>query len=108
MVSIFSHNPYAATESTRLKNLTSLQCYNQIVDGTKIFLIWQLVLARIVFYISSVIYGSQPQVGAFTEGWLGVVRVLQINTLVAKLCAAEHLCALVVEPAGVWRAVSLL
>jgi len=94
----FSHLLHAATDSTLGPQLTPLQRYTQIVNGTRNMLDYAVAqrVSRFLLTSSGGVYGPQPQdMDAFPEDFNGMPDPLRPEHAysVAKRCA-EHLCAL--------------
>lgn len=101
----FSHILHAATDSTLGPQLSLLERYQQIVDGTRNIL--ELTVAtganRFLLTSSGGVYGPQPRAMDYmSETYLGMPdpMVPQNVYSVAKRCA-EHLCALYEERYGI-------
>jgi UDP-glucuronate decarboxylase len=101
----FTHVLHAATDSTNGPQLSPLQRYDQIVNGTKNVL--DLAVAssasRVLLTSSGGVYGPQPpDIERIPEDYLGMPNPLNPNNAysVAKR-AAEHLCALYAEEYGI-------
>jgi len=100
----FTHVLHAATDSTIGPNLTLLQRYDQIVDGTRNIL--DLAVAtgarRFLLTSSGAIYGPQPaDLDAIPEEWSGSPSLIESSTVYGQAKrAAEHLCTLVGEQHG--------
>jgi len=95
---VFSHLLHAATDSTLGPQLTPLQRYTQIVDGTRNMLDYAVAqrISRFLLTSSGGVYGLQPQdMAAIPEDFNGMPDPLRPEHAygVAKRCA-EHLCAL--------------
>jgi dTDP-glucose 4,6-dehydratase len=94
----FTHVLHAATDSTIGPSLTTLQRYDQIVEGTRNIL--DLALAtgarRFLLTSSGAIYGPQPtDLAAIPEDWPGSPPLAEPSTAYGQAKrAAEHLCAL--------------
>ena len=100
----FTHVLHAATESTNGPQLTPLQRFDQIVNGTRNIL--DLALdsgaSRFLLTSSGGVYGPQPpDMERIPEEYAGMPDPLNPNNAysVAKRCA-EHLCALYQERHG--------
>lgn len=100
----FTHVLHAATDSTNGPQLTPLQRYDQIVNGTKNVL--DLAVAsgasRFLLTSSGGVYGPQPpEMERIPEDYLGMPDPMNpCNAYsVAKRCA-EHLCALYQDQHG--------
>jgi dTDP-glucose 4,6-dehydratase len=94
----FSHLLHAATDSTLGPQLTPLQRYTQIVDGTRNMLDYAVSerISRFLLTSSGGVYGPQPQdMAAIPEDFNGMPDPLRPEHAysVAKRCA-EHLTAL--------------
>lgn len=96
--SSFSHVLHAAADSTLGPQLTPLQRYDQIVNGTRNVL--DLAVAcgakRFLLTSSGAVYGTQPpHLGCIPEDWHGIPDPLNpANAYGVAKRAAEHLCAL--------------
>jgi UDP-glucuronate decarboxylase len=94
----FTHVLHAATDSTTGPQLTPLQRFNQIIEGTSHIL--DLAVAtgarRFLLTSSGGIYGPQPaELEAIPEDWPGCPPLDQSSTAYSQAKrAAEHLCAL--------------
>lgn len=97
----FTHVLHAATETSTVSSLTPLQCYDQIVDGTRNTL--DLAVAtgarRFLLTSSGAVYGPQPsELTAIPEDWQGSPPLDEPSTAYGQAKrVAEHLCALVGE-----------
>jgi len=95
----FTHVLHAATESTIGPSLTSLQCYDQIVDGTRNILDFAVAAGarRFLLTSSGAIYGPQPaDLAAISEDCPTSPPLAESSTAYGQAKrAAEHLCALV-------------
>jgi dTDP-glucose 4,6-dehydratase len=94
----FSHLLHAATDSTLGPQLTPLQRYTQIVDGTRNMLDYSVAqrISRFLLTSSGGVYGPQPHdMAAIPEDFNGIPDPLRPEHAysLAKRCA-EHLCAL--------------
>ena len=100
----FSHVLHAATDSTLGPNLSPLQRFQQIVEGTTNIL--DLAVAtgarRFLLTSSGGIYGPQPSdLEAIPEVWRGSPPMDEPSTAYSQAKrAAEHLCALYREAHG--------
>jgi len=100
----FTHVLHAATDSTIGPSLTPLQCFDQIVDGTRNIL--DLASAtgarRFLLTSSGAVYGPQPpDIGVIPENWAGCPSLAQPTTAYGQgKRVAEHLCALYREAHG--------
>jgi len=100
----FTHILHAATDSTFGPQLSPLQRYQQICEGTRNIL--DLAVAtgarRFLLTSSGGIYGHQPaELEAFPEDWPGGPDISQPATAYSQAKrAAEHLCALYREVYG--------
>jgi dTDP-glucose 4,6-dehydratase len=101
---MFTHVLHAATDSTNGPQLTPLQRYDQIVNGTRNVL--NLAVAsgasRFLLTSSGGVYGPQPpDMERIPEDYLGMPDPLNPRNAysVAKRCA-EHLCALYQDQHG--------
>lgn len=94
----FSHILHAAADSTRGPQLTPLQRYDQIVDGTRNLLDLALHcgVQRFLLTSSGAVYGRQPaDLALIPEDWNGIPDPLDpANAYGMAKRAAEHLCAL--------------
>jgi UDP-glucuronate decarboxylase len=100
----YTHILHAATDSTFGPQLTPLQRYNQIVDGTRNILDFAVAhkVGRFLLTSSGGVYGAQPsEMMQMPESYNGMPNPLNPNHAysVAKRCA-EHLCALYKESHG--------
>lgn len=100
----FTHLIHAATDSTLGPQLSSLERYTQIVDGTRNLLDYAVTqkIPRFLLTSSGGVYGPQPQeMSQMPESFSGMPDPLNTNNTysVAKRCA-EHLCALYQERHG--------
>lgn len=100
----FTHLIHAATDSTVGPQLSPLERYTQIVDGTRNLLDYAVEqkIPRFLLTSSGGVYGPQPQeMCQIPESFLGMPDPLNSNNTysVAKRCA-EHLCALYQERYG--------
>ena len=96
--SAFSHVLHAATDSTNGPQLTPLQRYDQIVNGTRNLLDFAVICGakRFLLTSSGAVYGPQPpHLERIPEDWLGMPDPLNPSNAygIAKR-AAEHLCTL--------------
>ncbi len=94
----FTHLLHAAADSTLGPQLTPLQRYTQIVDGTRHLLDYAVSqgIARFLLVSSGGVYGPQPlELAQIPESYHAMPDPLQAEHAysVAKRCA-EHLCAL--------------
>ncbi|HWV17791.1 MAG TPA: NAD(P)-dependent oxidoreductase [Rhodocyclaceae bacterium] len=94
----YTHLLHAATDSTLGPNLTSLQRYTQIADGTRHMLDYAVSrgIRRFLLTSSGGAYGPQPpEMEQIPESYNGMPDPLDAQHAysVAKRCA-EHLCAL--------------
>ncbi|MFN7882638.1 MAG: NAD-dependent epimerase/dehydratase family protein, partial [bacterium] len=94
----FTHVLHAAADSTFGPQLTPLERYTQIVDGTRYLLDYAVAhdIPRFLLTSSGGVYGPQPQdLEQMPEGYNGMPDPLNAQHAysVAKRCA-EHLCAL--------------
>lgn len=100
----FSHVLHAATDSSLGPNLSPLDRYDQIVDGTRNILDLAVSTGarRFLLTSSGAIYGPQPaDLEAIPENWPGSPPLGEPNTAYGQAKrAAEHLCALVGEQHG--------
>ncbi len=100
----FTHVLHAAIDSTNGATLTPLECYDQIVAGTRNIL--DLAVAtgaqRFLLTSSGAIYGPQPgDLISIPEDWSGGPPLAEPNTAYGQAKrAAEHLCALYAERHG--------
>jgi dTDP-glucose 4,6-dehydratase len=94
----FTHVLHAATDSTFGPQLTPLQRFRQIVEGTKnvLDLATSTGVKRFLLTSSGGIYGSQPKdISSFAEDWPGSPHLSDPNTAYSQgKRTAEHLCAL--------------
>jgi dTDP-glucose 4,6-dehydratase len=100
----YSHILHAATDSTFGPQLTPLQRYDQIVDGTRNILDFAVAqkVKRFLLTSSGGVYGAQPaEMQQLPEDYNGMPDPLNPSHAysVAKRCA-EHLCALYQENHG--------
>jgi len=100
----FTHILHAATDSTLGAQLSPLQRYDQIVDGTRhlLELAVRCKAQRFLLTSSGAVYGSQPpHLEKIPEELLSMPNPLNANLAygVAKR-AAEHLCALYTQTYG--------
>ena len=95
---------HAATESTNNIRLTNLQCFDQIINGTKniLDLAINAGVKRFLYISSGAIYGSQPaDLTSIPETWRGAPPLCETNTAYGQgKRAAEHLCLLSGEQHG--------
>lgn len=101
----FSHVLHAASDSTIGPQLTPLERYVQIVDGTRNLLDYATKknISRVLLISSGAVYGPQPlDMVAISENYNGMPDPLRPENgySVAKRCA-EHLCALYRERHGI-------
>ena len=101
----FTHLLHAAADSTLGPQLTPLQRYTQIVDGTRHLLDYAVAhgILRFLLASSGGVYGAQPQdMDRIPEDYHGMPDPLDAQSAygVAKRCA-EHLCALYAQQHGV-------
>ena len=101
---VFTHVLHAATDSTNGPQLSPLQRYDQIVNGTRNVLDFAVVsgASRFLLTSSGGVYGPQPpDMERIPEDYLGMPDPLNPNNAysVAKRCA-EHLCALYQDQYG--------
>jgi len=100
----FTHILHAAADSTLGPQLTPLQRYDQIVNGTRNLL--DLAVAcgarRFLLTSSGAVYGTQPaQLAQLPEDWHGGPDPLNpANAYGVAKRAAEHLCALYGQSCG--------
>jgi UDP-glucuronate decarboxylase len=94
----FTHVLHAAADSTLGPQLTPLQRYDQIVNGTRNLLDFAVGCAteRFLFISSGAVYGPQPaHLDRIPENWHGMPDPLDpANAYGVAKRAAEHLCAL--------------
>lgn len=94
----FTHVLHAATDSTDASGLTYLQCYDQIVSGTRNLLDFAVTCGaqRFLLTSSGAVYGPQPtHLDRIPEDWRGIPDPLNpANAYGIAKRAAEHLCAL--------------
>jgi dTDP-glucose 4,6-dehydratase len=100
----YTHILHAATDSTFGPQLTPLQRYDQIVDGTRNILDFAVAqkVKRFLLTSSGGVYGAQPsEMHQLPEGYNGMPDPLSPHHAysVAKRCA-EHLCILYQENYG--------
>jgi UDP-glucuronate decarboxylase len=100
----FTHILHAAADSTLGPQLTPLQRYDQIVNGTRNMLDFALrcKVQRFLLTSSGAVYGAQPpHLDRLPEGWHGMPDPLNAAHAygVAKR-AAEHLCGLYSDAFG--------
>jgi dTDP-glucose 4,6-dehydratase len=106
----FTHVLHAATDTTIGPSFTPLQCYDQIVEGTRNIL--DLAVAtgarRFLLTSSGAIYGPQPaDLSAIPEDWPGSPPLAEPSTAYGQAKrAAEHLCALFAEQHGLQTVVA--
>ena len=95
---LFSHVLHAATDSTLGPQLTALERYQQIVDGTKNVLDYAVLTKAKRFLLTSSggVYGPQPSdLAEIPEDFNQIPDPLLVaNTYSIAKRAAEHLCAL--------------
>lgn len=100
----FSHILHAATDSTLGLQLSPLQRFNQIVQGTSNILDLAVTTGAERFLLTSSggIYGQQPSdLEAIPEDWQGSPPINQASTAYSQAKrAAEHLCTLYREMHG--------
>ena len=106
----FTHILHAAADSTFGPQLTPLQRYDQIVDGTRNLLDLGVACGarRFLLTSSGAVYGVQPShLSSIPEDWHGIPDVLNPNNAygVAKR-AAEHLCTLYYRSYGLQTVVA--
>lgn len=100
----FSHILHTATDSTLGPQLTPLQRYGQIVDGTRNVL--ELAVAtgasRFLLTSSGGVYGPQPPgMDRIEESYLGMADpLLPANAYSVAKRSAEHMCALYQDSHG--------
>jgi UDP-glucuronate decarboxylase len=100
----FTHVLHAATDSTLGPQLSPLQRFNQIVEGTRNIL--ELAVAtgasRFLLTSSGGVYGPQPpELTALPEEWSGSPNLADPTSAYSQgKRAAEHLCALYREAHG--------
>lgn len=101
----FTHILHGATDSTLGPQLSPLQRFDQIVDGTRnlLDLAVDTGAARFLLTSSGGVYGpAPPGLARFTEGYLGMADPLKAgNAYSVGKRASEHLCALYQELHGV-------
>jgi dTDP-glucose 4,6-dehydratase len=100
----FTHVLHAATESTVGLQLSPLDRYIQIMDGTRNILNFAVAhkIPRVLLTSSGGVYGPQPnEMKQITEDYLGVPNPLMAQNAysIAKR-SAEHLCVLYEEEYG--------
>lgn len=100
----FTHVLHAATESTLGPQLSALERYQQIVDGTRnlLELARRCQARRFLLTSSGAVYGPQPAgLAAFPESWLGAPDpLLEASAYGMGKRSAEHLCALYANAHG--------
>lgn len=101
----FTHLLHAATDSTLGPQLSPLERYTQIVDGTRHMLDYAVThcIKRFLLTSSGGVYGPQPQdMEQIPESYNGMPDPLNAQHAysVAKRCA-EHLCALYRDKHGI-------
>ena len=106
----YTHILHAAADSTHGPQLSPLERYNQIVDGTRNLLDFAVVhqIPRFLITSSGGVYGRQPQhMEQIPEDFNGMPDPLNSQNAysVAKRCA-EHLCALYQERHGLQTVVA--
>jgi dTDP-glucose 4,6-dehydratase len=106
----FTHLLHAAADSTLGPQLTPLQRYTQIVDGTRHLLDYAVThgIPRFLLASSGGVYGAQPQdMAQMPEDHHGIPDPLDARNAysVAKRCA-EHLCALYAQQHGMHAVVA--
>ncbi len=94
----FTHILHAAADSAHGAQLTPMQRYDQIVDGTRNLLEYSAKnnIKRFLFVSSGGVYGAQPQgMTSIPEVYNGIADPLEVDNAycVSKRCA-EHLCCL--------------
>ena len=102
---VYTHILHAAADSTLGPQLTPLERYTQIVDGTRHLLDYAVAqrIPRFLLVSSGGAYGPQPQgMARIPEDYHGMPDPLDAQSAygVAKRCA-EHLCALYAQQHGV-------
>jgi UDP-glucuronate decarboxylase len=99
----FTHLLHAATDSARGAQLTPLECYRQVADGTRHMLDYAAAngVRRFLLTSSGAVYGRLQGTAGVREDFLQMPDPLQPGQAygVAKR-AAEHLCALYREAHG--------
>jgi dTDP-glucose 4,6-dehydratase len=100
-----THLLHAATDSQLSYQLTPLERYTQIVNGTRHMLDFavEYEIPRFLFTSSGGVYGPQPkEIELISENFLGIPDplVAQNAYSVAKRCA-EHLCAIYRDRYGI-------
>lgn len=106
----FTHLLHAAADSTQGPQLTPLQRYKQIVDGTRHMLEFAVIhrIPRFLLASSGGVYGVQPQdMAQVPEDYHGMPDPLDTRNAysVAKRCA-EHLCAQYAQQHGIQTVVA--
>ena len=106
----YTHLLHAAADSTLGPQLTPLQRYTQIVDGTRHLLEYAAMhgIPRFLLASSGGVYGAQPQALAqIPEDYHGMPDPLNAQNAysIAKRCA-EHLCALYAQQHGIQAVVA--
>ena len=95
----FTHVLHAAADVATLSSQSPLECYDQIVDGTRNILDLALATGAIRFLLTSsgAIYGPQPvDLAAIPEDWPGSPPLSESGTAYGQAKrSAEHLCALI-------------
>jgi dTDP-glucose 4,6-dehydratase len=99
-----THVIHAASDSSRISNLTPLQVYSQIVDGTRNLLDLSIAIgaSRFLYISSGGVYGPQPQeLKELPEDWsCSPALDNPANAYGLGKRGAEHLCALYSEAHG--------
>ena len=100
----FTHILHAAADSTLGPQLTSLQRYTQIVEGTRHLLDFAVAqgVPRFLLASSGGVYGAQPRnLPRISEDYFGMPDPMEPRNAysVAKRCA-EHLCVLYAQQHG--------
>jgi len=106
----FTHILHAAADSTFGPQLTPLQRYDQIVNGTRNLLDFAVTCGaqRFLFTSSGAVYGAQPaHLDRIPEDWHGSPDPLNpANAYGVAKRAAEHLCALYRQTYGLHTVVA--
>lgn len=101
----FTHILHAATESTIGPQLTPIERYSQIVEGTKNLLEYAVLneVQRFLLTSSGGVYGSQPiSLEKIPETYCGELDILNAhNAYSIGKRSAEHLCALYRDRYGI-------
>ena len=101
----FTHILHAAADSTFGPQLTALQRYDQIVNGTRNLMDFAVTCGaqRFLLTSSGAVYGVQPpHLDQIPEDWHGIPDPLNpANAYGVAKRAAEHLCALYGQTHGI-------